>query len=171
MSALDRWLAELFNDEQLDSTCDALADASQASNADEEARLELRHRLKVCNSNLAKYRAALEHNPNIMVVADWIAEVEQERRAIELELGREPTPRKLTKNEIRALVDRLREITAALAAADPEDKRSVYAELGVKLTYQTDGTVLVTASAPQVDACTNECVGGGTPTCFVGFQP
>jgi site-specific DNA recombinase len=110
---------------------------------------------------LTKYRAALEHNPNITVAADWIAEVEQQRRAIETELGRSPTPRTLTKNEIRALISRRMKVTAALAEADPEDKRAVYAELGVKLTYQPDGTVLAEAGAPQVDACANECVGGG----------
>ena len=46
----------------------------------------------------------------------------------------------------------------------PEDKRVVYAELGVNLTYHPDETVLAKADAPHVDACTNECVGGPTPT-------
>ncbi|MGH8936363.1 MAG: recombinase family protein [Acidimicrobiia bacterium] len=163
LPALDRWLAHLFDDQHLDSTCEALAAASRASSSDDEARqLELRRRLKECEGKLAKYRAALEYNPNVTVVADWIAEVEQERSAIEHDLGRVPTSRKLTKNEVRALVGRLKEITTVLADADPEDKRAVYAELGVNLTYEPSGTVLVSAGAPQVGACTNECVGGET---------
>ena len=55
------------------------------------------------------------------VVADWIAEVEQERRAIERDLSRTPISRKLTKNEVRALILRLKEITAVLSEAEPED--------------------------------------------------
>ncbi len=160
---LDRWLAGLFDDKHIDSTCQALAEASRASTGDDQTRqLELRRRLKECEAKLAKYRAALEHNPNITTVADWIAEVEQQRRAIEHELGRTPTTRRLTKNEVRALVGRLKDITEVLAGADPEDKRAVYAQLGVNLTYHPDGTVLAKAGAPQADACTNECVGGGT---------
>lgn len=73
---------------------------------------------------------------------------------------RTPTYRKLTRNEVRALVGRLKEITAVLADADPGDKRAVYAELGVNLTYEPGGTLLIRAGAPQVNACTNEGVGG-----------
>ena len=122
---LDRWLAGLFNDKHIDSTCQALAAASQAaSNNDGQThQLDLRRRLKECEAKLVKYRAALEHNPNITVVADWIAEVDRERKAIERDLGRTPTTRRLTKNEVRALVDRLGEIADVLAGADPEDKR------------------------------------------------
>ena len=164
LPALDRWLAGLFDDKHIDSTCEALAAASQAAsnNGGQDHHLDLRRRLKECEAKLVKYRAALEHNPNITVVADWIAEVDRERKAIERDLGRTPTTRRLTKNEVRALVGRLGEITDVLAGADPEDKRAVYAELGVYLTYHPDGTVLAKAGAPQVDACTNECVGGGT---------
>jgi hypothetical protein len=68
-------------------------------------------------------------------------------------------------------VGRLKEITEVLVDADSEDKRAVYAELGVDLTYQPDGTVLVRAGSPQAGACTNECVGGPTPTLTTPAAP
>jgi hypothetical protein len=57
--------------------------------------------------------------------ATWIAEVERERRSIERDLGRKPTPRKHTNNEIKALVRQLNDIVGTLANADPEDKRAI----------------------------------------------
>lgn len=72
---------------------------------------------------------------------------ERERRNIERDLGRKPTPRKHTKNEIKALVCQLKDIVGTLANADPEDKRAVYDELGVNLTYHQDGRVHVAAGA------------------------
>ncbi|MGZ4715681.1 MAG: hypothetical protein ACXWCB_03160, partial [Acidimicrobiales bacterium] len=67
-----------------------------------------------------------------------------------------PTPRKHTKNEIKALVRQLKDST--LANADPEDKRAVYDELGVNLTYHQDGRVHVAAGSRVL----RDGVGGGT---------
>ena len=116
--------------------------------ADNEAReLDLRRRLKECDGKLARYRELLEVNSEITSAAAWIAEVERERRNIERDLRRKPTPRKHTKNEIKALVRQLKDIVGTLANADPEDKRAVYDELGVNLTYHQDGRVHVAAGA------------------------
>jgi hypothetical protein len=100
----------------------------------------------------------LEVNSEITSAAAWIAEVERERRNIERDLGRKPTPRKHTKNEIKALVRQLKDIVGTLASADPEDKRAVYDELGVNLTYHQDGRVHVAAGARVL----RDRVGGGT---------
>jgi len=80
----------------------------------------------------------------------WIAEVERERRNLERELGRKPTPRRLTESEVKSLVAQPRDIVAVLAGADPLDKRTVYKELSVKLTYYPDGRVHVSAGAPSM---------------------
>jgi chromosome segregation ATPase len=95
-----------------------------------EREFELRRRLNECDSRLACYRELLEVNSEVTSAATWIAEVERERRSIERDLGRKPTPRKHTKNEIKPLVRQLKDIVGTLANADPEDKRAVYDELG-----------------------------------------
>jgi hypothetical protein len=62
----------------------------------------------------------LERDDQITVVANWIGEVERERKQLERELGRKPAGRK-------ALVRELKDIVAVLADADadPEDKRAI----------------------------------------------
>ncbi len=53
--------------------------------------------------------------------------------------------------EIRALVSQLRDLTQALASASVEDRRAVYDELGVNLTYHPESkTVEAGAGAPHV---------------------
>ena len=157
--ALDEWIGSLFEDEHLDSTCEALAAVSDLEPEDDEGReLDLRRQLKDCDSKLARYRQLLEQDADVTVVATWIAEVERERRRLERELGRKPTTRKLTKAEIKALVRQLKDIVAVLAEAEPADKRAIYDELGVNLTYHPDGRVHVGAGTRVLGVR----VGGGT---------
>ena len=80
--SLDEWIASLFADEHLDSTCEALAAVSDLEPEDDEGReLDLRRQLKECDTKLARYRELLEQDADITVVATWIAEVERERKA------------------------------------------------------------------------------------------
>jgi hypothetical protein len=88
----------------------------------------------------------------------WIAEVERERKRLERELRGKPSARKLKKAEIKALVRQLKDIVAVLANADPDDKRAIYDELGVNLTYHPDGRVRVGAGGRVLRVR----VGGGT---------
>ena len=78
-------------------------------------------------------------------------------RRLETLLTGQPTTQ-LTKEDIKALVASLRDITATLAQADPADKAAVYAEMGIEVTYLQDGRVLI-ESRPRV---VNDGVGGGT---------
>ncbi len=125
---------------------------------DDGREFDLRRRLKECDAKLARYRELLEVDSEITSAATWIAEVERERRSIERVLGRKPTSRKHTKNEIKTLVRQLKDIVGALANADPKDKRAIYDELGVSLTYHRDGRVHVAAGAHVL----RDGVGGAT---------
>ena len=62
--------------------------------------------------------------------------------------------------DIKALVASLRDITATLADADPADKAAVYEEMGIDVTYNQDGRILV-ESRPRV---VSDGVGGATAT-------
>jgi len=93
-----------------------------------------------------------------MVVAGWMAEVQGERLRAEQNLGVAVPGDHLTKDQIRRLVLELRDIASVLATADPKDKAEVYAELGVRVTYDHHRRVIGVTAGP----CTTARVGGGT---------
>ena len=66
---------------------------------------------------------------------------------------------RLSADEIKKIVTQLKGIVEILEHADPEDRRAVYRELNLAVVYHDNGRMQVTAGP---DACTNECVGGGT---------
>lgn len=76
-----------------------------------------------------------------------------------LEFTRTPdTP--LTDEEVRALIDAVREGLIGLAAASPEQKAIMYKHMGLRLTYHPDRDALEIESRPVV--CTRVRVGEGT---------
>ena len=81
------------------------------------------------------------------------------RKAAEISLRPKTSNGRLTSAEIKDLVGQLKGIVAILANADPEDRKAVYSELNLAVIYHDDGRMQVSAGP---DACTNECVGGGT---------
>jgi site-specific DNA recombinase len=158
---LDEWIGTLFDPANLDETCEALAMAGGATEAD-HARIEAANRkLADCDERLGKYRKAIDAGADPVVVAGWMAEVQGERLKAERELGLAQPQGKLTKKQIRALVSSLRDIAAVLATADPKLKAEAYAELGISVTFDPVTRIVAAESRPE-GACTTECVGGGT---------
>ena len=86
--------------------------------------------------------------------------MQKERRGLETQLGRSIPGEKLTKEQVRVLIQHLRGIVNVLADADPADKADLYAEMGVSLNYHPDGRVAVEALPRGRDIR----VGGGTST-------
>jgi site-specific DNA recombinase len=158
---LDRWILRLFDPDNLDQTCEALAMADQADGSRMAAVEAARRQIEDCDSRLAKYRAALDAGVDPAVVGRWIAEVRAEReRAAALLAESVPAPA-LTKAEIKALVLTMWDIAKALRTAAPDDKADVYRELGIKVRYEPVDRVII-AQAGGTDACSTERVGGGT---------
>ena len=155
---LDEWIATLFDDAHLDETCQALAMAGEADDAAEARAEGARRKIADCDQRLGKYRQALDAGADATIVAGWMAEVQGERLRAERELGAVSANGKLTKEQIRRLVLQLKDIAAVLASADPKDKAEVYAELGVRVSYDPHRHVIGVTAGP----CTTERVGGGT---------
>lgn len=157
---LDRWLGSLFEPERLDDTCAALAAVSDPAPPDPTRENKLRAEIAKCDRELDGYREVVRNEPDTRaLVGRWIADTMQRRRRLEQQLGvANSTGAKLTTADVKALVASLKDIVATLADADPTDKAAVYRELGIHLTYNHDGRVLVEAR-PRV---VNVRVGGGT---------
>jgi site-specific DNA recombinase len=158
LPGLDRWLAKVFDPENLDATCAALASASEHAEADQARTAAAEAKIADCDRRLERYRAVLEAGTDAAVIGKWIAEVRAERIAAEQQLVDAAPAPPLTKLEIEALVASLQDMLGVLRRANPADKAAVYAGLGISLTYQPDGRVLVESRPP----CTQERVGGGT---------
>lgn len=66
---LDQWIGTLFDDHHFDTTCAALAAASDIEPDEEPGReLVLRRQINECEAKLAKYRALLEQQPDVTIV-------------------------------------------------------------------------------------------------------
>ncbi len=157
LPGLDEWLGELFDPEHLDHTCETLAEASRPDPEAEQRREEVRVRVAGLQRELDAYREIVRNEPDsTATVGRWIAEASRQKQRLETLLGQPVT--RLTKDDVKALVASLRDITAALAAADPADKAAAYAEMGATVTYHANGRVVL-ESRPRV---VNNGVGGGT---------
>ena len=152
LPGLDQWIGQLFDEDHIEATCQALSVASTTDLDDQPERaLALQRQIKECDSKLKKYRELLETQPDIAVVGTWISEVERERQKLQRQLSVRPKNQSMTTTEIRDLVEQLRGIVGVLANASPADRRAVYDELGVSLTYHPETkSIEVGAGAPHV---------------------
>lgn len=155
---LNGFLHEKFN-QDVDRTVAAFHGHDEPDLDAEERQGVLRDQIADCDRRLDRYRSALEHaDGEIGTITKWITEVERERKALQGHLGRTVPGGKLTKPQIRVLVEALRDIVTLLSEADEEDRNELYQQLGVSLTYHPDGQVLVEALPRGVMVR----VGGGT---------
>ena len=92
-----------------------------------------------------------------MLVAAWSREVQAERSMAQNQLsslGTSGAPcRRMTKDEIRALVDTLGGLLKILDKADPRDKLEVYRRLGLRLTYDHEKGSILAETRPPSGMC------------------
>ena len=133
---LDAWLATLFDPDNLDATCEALA-VHQEVDESAVARAEAaRWKLADCDDRLAKYRAALDSGADPAIVGAWIAEVRAERDRAEVDIAGAKPAEPMTHAEVKAIVLAMQDMAKVLRRADPKLKAEVYADLGLK-PYRT----------------------------------
>jgi len=146
LPGLDRWLAQLFDHQHLDATCQTLAAATAPSTQTTAGAESARRTLRNCDQRLTRYRAALDAGADPALVAAWIAETQAERATAEQAHAATRTAPTMTAAEVRALIEELPEIVQVLADTPPHDKAQLYEAFGLKLTYHPDRrTVTVTA--------------------------
>lgn len=86
---------------------------------------------------MAQYRSSLDEGATPAIVAKWITETEAKKALAETRLPdlTGSTPKRMTREEITALVSTLGNLLKILHRADPADKAQIYEQLGVQLTY------------------------------------
>ncbi len=146
---VDTWLADVFQADRIEHSLRMLEESQQTS------RLTLDPppgSLAECERKLARHRAALEAGADPVLVAQWIREVQQERRLAEAQItasNRRPEHnRRMTRNEIKEGGKHLGGLTSVLRTADVRDKWEAYQQLGLKLTYSHEKRVVTVEAEP-----------------------
>jgi Type IV secretory system Conjugative DNA transfer/Recombinase zinc beta ribbon domain len=151
---LDRWLARLFEPDNVVQTLDELVRSQDVAQPEDLAAGIARRRIADSDRKLAQHRAALEAGADPTLVAGWISEELGRKAEAEDRLRRapKPSPRRLDLGQLAKALHDLGDAVALLGKADPHRKATIYSQLGVTLTYYPDkGKVLVTASAANQD--------------------
>lgn len=142
LPALDDWLAQAFAPQHIEATVDALVAAQPsvgvAPAADTAAVGQI---IADCDAKLAHYRQALDAGADPTLVAAWIADV-QAQKARALASRRSVRHTRMSKDEIRSLIDSLGNISLVLRTADPADKAEIYRQLGTRLTYEAENRLV-----------------------------
>jgi site-specific DNA recombinase len=157
-SKLDGWINKVFDPDNIEATCAALADAGRDTQL--AARAEAaRAKIADCDRRLANYRKTLDLGGPPATLIKWMAEVDAERVAAERELGATVPREPFTASQLRIIVDHLKDTLRMLAEADATTKAALYAGLGITLTYHPDRQVVsVEADLSHVDKSVSEGV-------------
>ena len=160
LPAIDNWLNDLFNDTNIDTTCQTLAASQKTPTATIEEQ-QARQTIKDCDTELANYRAALKTAPSD-TVAQWISETEARRKTAEIRLRHLTTGQGLTTDEIHAIVTQMNNIITILRTADPQDRQRVYQATQLTITYDHANRRAKLHASPNPEAWSTVRVGGGT---------
>ena len=137
---LDAWLSKSLDPARLPATIETLAASQDDAIPRELAALE--DEIKDCSQKLAQYRKALDSGADPAVVGQWITETQARKLAADARLraaaGTRPAPTRMTKEQIAATVNTIRDLMRALRTAATEDKAEIYAGLNLQLTYHPE---------------------------------
>ena len=109
------------------------------------------------------YREALAGNSDATEIAGWIAETQRERDDVRYLLESTAPTDELSRDEARELVESFEYVNRVIADADPADKAALYKELGIDLTYEPNGRILVEARPRRLSVCVGGTRGPDIP--------
>ena len=140
---LDQWLAGVFAPNRIEQALAAMEAAQPEPHHGQDDAV--RREIAECDRKLARHRSALEAGADPALVASWMADVQQQKRAAEarIEAGADRSTRRMSRAEIAATVAAFGGLLGVLDDAEPVDKAEVYRQLGLTITYRhADKTAL-----------------------------
>ncbi len=160
LDPLDHWLEQLFAPRYQPRMIDTLymAGDDPVTAAQPEA---MSSRLRTSDDRLSKYRSALEAGADPAIVASWIAEVTAERTRCTIDLERLTGAKRLSRDQIAALIEQFAQLTRLLKDADPADRAELYQQLGLRLAYDNEKRLVMAEARPH-QAWSKLSVRGGT---------
>jgi DNA invertase Pin-like site-specific DNA recombinase len=156
---VDAWLAELFLLDRLEVIVDALA--SQGFDPDEAQASAVRSAITECDRRLGRYKAALEAGADPVEVTRWINAAKADRARAEEQLRGLGGGKRMSRQEITAMLTELGNLTRLVVQADPADKADLYRELGLRLTYRPQKQLVEANVITGPDMCVWNVSEGG----------
>jgi len=98
-------------------TIEALA-AAQDGTEHQDAIADAREKIRACDAKMARYRAAIDAGRDIAEITAWINAAKAERVQAEADLRGIAPPKRMTREDVQALVEHFASIGAILASAD-----------------------------------------------------
>jgi site-specific DNA recombinase len=144
---VDGWLAELFAPDGIDATMDQIAEQAEGL-ADPEADAHAqaaRERIATFDGQIKGYRASIDAGRAPAVVGPWIAWDPGQEGAAQAEIRAATGQRRMSRDEIAAVVTAFGDLARVVERADPADQADIYAKLRLSLVYQP-GEKLVEAT-------------------------
>ncbi len=137
---VDEWLAELFAPDGIDATVNQLAErAEQLQDPAAEVRAAAAHaRIAEYDAQISRYRASIDAGGDPAVIGPWIAETQVKKVAAQAETRTATGRRRMSREEMEAVVTALGDLARLIQDADPQDKADIYAKLRLTLTYQPE---------------------------------
>ncbi|GAA2302159.1 hypothetical protein GCM10010149_59370 [Nonomuraea roseoviolacea subsp. roseoviolacea] len=157
--SLDTWLALEFGQRRLEETVRTLADLGQEPVVGGAEALHLK--IAECGRKLARHRAALEAGADPALVTQWMSETQAQRTAAQAQLRQASGRRRMTREEIRAVITALGDLVRVIQEADPLDKAELYAQIGLRLTYRPQKRLVEAQVAPDLHVCKRFVSEGG----------
>ncbi len=146
LPAIDRWLTVIFAPHRLTQTIREMQAAQAPPAAPEPAAPEpaapardTEATLADCDARLARYQATLDAGGDPQTIAEWTRQVKAERATA---LARDATQtlrnpsRRLTEDDIRALITALGNLRDVIRDAGPAEKATIYDRLDLKVTFK-----------------------------------
>ncbi len=156
---VDAWLARLFEPPWRERTVRALAE--QGQDTDDGPATAARLKIAECDRKLAQHRAALEAGAEPALVTQWIAETQAQRVAAQAQLRQVSGRRRMSREEIEAIVTAIGDLMTVLKQADKADKADIYSEIGLRLTYRPQQQIVEAQVNPGTHMCKRFVSEGG----------
>jgi hypothetical protein len=153
LGPVDDWLARLFGPAAIDATPSQLTgQAAQLQDPAAPARAEAaRARIAEYDAEISQYRESLKAGGDPAVVGPWIAETQAKKVAAQAEIRAATGQRRMTPDDLAAIVAALGDLVPVVHDADPADKAEIYTQLGLTLTCQPGRRLVEAAIKPSLN--------------------
>jgi site-specific DNA recombinase len=122
LPALDAWLSKEFAPHRIEETIEALA-AAEDSTGHHQALVQAHTTIRDCESKMVRYRAAIDADGDLQEITQWINAAKAERLQAEAVLRTMPAPARMSREDVRAMIEQFASLAAVIGSADPPTRQ------------------------------------------------